>query len=197
MGQKNAKVEEFLRTTSKWHQEFEKMRAIILEYDVVEELKWGVPCYLYQGKNLDLIHGFKEYCAILFLQGALFQDPKHILVQQTQNVQAGRQMRFTSTTEIEDRISFIQDFLLQAMEVEKSGQKVDKKSFSESDYPAEFLQKLQENADLKKAFEALTPGRKRAYLLYFSAPKQTKTRETRIEKSIPRILAGKGIDDLL
>lgn len=195
MGPKNKKVDGFLQTNI-WQPEFEKMRALILEYDLMEELKWGVPCYLYQGKNLVLIHGFKEYCAILFLQGALLQDPNHLLVQQTENVQAGRQMRFTNISEIEENAAFIRDFLHQTIELEKAGQKVVKHEFSERDYPEELQQKLRENPDLKDAFEALTPGRKRAYSLYFSAPKQTKTREARIEKSIPNILAGKGISDL-
>jgi len=195
MGQKNSKADEFFIST-KWQPEFEKMRGLILEYDLTEELKWGVPCYLYQGKNLFLIHGFKEYCAILFLQGALLQDPKHLLIQQTENVQAGRQIRFTNVAQIEDNIAFIRDFIDQAIVIENAGQKVVKKAFSERDYPEELQQKLQEIPALKVAFESLTPGRKRAYSLYISAPKQAKTREARIAKSMPNILAGKGIDDL-
>lgn len=195
MGQKNPKVEEFFRTAGKWQKEFERLRSIILDFDLTEELKWGVPCYLLDGKNVVLIHGFKEYCAILFIQGTLLPDPDHLLIQQTQNVQAGRQMRFSDVTEIEKGASAIRVFLQQAMRIEETGQKVPKRDPSALEYPEELKKRFGEDANLKVAFEALTPGRKRAYVLFFSAPKQAKTREDRIERSISQILAGKGIDD--
>jgi len=195
MGQKNPNAEFFFSNPGKWQREFASLRSILLEFDLAEEVKWGVPCYLYEGKNLVLIHGFKEYCAILFFQGALLPDPGHLLVQQTENVQAGRQMRFTGVEEIQKKISLIRAFLHEAIEVEKSGQKVPKRDPSLLEYPEELEKKFREDAQLKAAFEALTPGRRRAYVLFFSAPKQAKTQEERIEKSIPRILAGKGLDD--
>ena len=195
MGQKNPKVEDFFLTANKWREEYERLRSILLEAGLTEELKWGVPCYLFQGKNLVLIHGFKEYCAILFFQGALLPDPEGLLVQQTANVQAARQMRFSNMADIEERASSIRRFIQEAIEVEKKGLKVAKRDPSALEYPDELGEAFLNVAFLKDAFEALTPGRKRAYVLFFSSPKQAKTRQDRIVKSIPRILAGKGLDD--
>lgn len=192
----NPIVDDFLRQTDKWQNEFKKLREIILEFRLTEELKWGVPCYTLEGKNVLLIHGFKEYCAILFLKGALFQDPHGILIQQTENVQAGRQMRFTNVREIQEKESWVKDFIRQAISVEQAGLQVKKTDRAELVFPEEVQRIFRENPAVKTAFEALTPGRQRAYQLYFSAPKQAKTREERIQKSIPKILIGKGLDDL-
>ena len=195
MGQKNPEVEDFFLTANKWREEYERLRSILLEAGLTEELKWGVPCYLFQGKNLVLIHGFKEYCAILFFQGALLPDPESLLVRQTANVQAARQMRFSDMNDIEKSASSIRRFLQEAIEVEKNGLKVPRRDPSALEYPEELAEAFRNVATLKDAFEALTPGRKRAYVLFFSSPKQAKTRQDRIGKSIPRILAGKGLDD--
>ena len=191
----NPKVDFFFDTAKQWQKEFETLRAIALETELVEDLKWGCPCYTYEGKNIFLIHGFKEYCALLFFKGALMKDPENILIQQTENVQAARQMRFTNLKEITDLQKVIKDYMFQAVEIEESGAKVEMKKTREFEMPEEFQQKLDENSALKKAFEALTQGRQRAYLLYFSSAKQSKTRETRIEKYIPEILNGKGLND--
>lgn len=191
----NPKVDEFLIKTQKWQEEFEKLRAIILDCQLTEELKWGVPCYTFDNKNVVLIHGFKEYCAILFIKGALLHDGNGILIQQTENVQAGRQIRFTNVHEIIDMESILKNYIYEAIEVEKAGLEVEYKKDKELIIPEELQNKLHEIPDLKSAFEALTPGRQRAYILYFSQPKQSKTRESRIEKYMEKILNGKGLND--
>jgi len=168
---------------------------IILDCGLAEELKWGQPCYTFQGKNIILIHGFKEYCAVLFFKGALLNDPESILIQQTANVQAGRQVRFTGVKEIVKRAPILKAYIYEAIEVEKAGLKVKLKKTSEFKMPAEFKNKLDKNPALKNAFNELTPGRQRAYLFHFSQPKQSKTRESRIEKYMKRILEGKGLND--
>ncbi len=191
----NPKVDTFLSNTRHWQEEFQKLRAIILDCQLTEELKWGVPCYTFQGSNIVLMHGFKEYCALLFMKGALLSDPKSILIQQTENVQAGRQIRFTSIREIVEKEPILKAYILEAVEVEKAGLTIDYKKTIEFTIPEEFQKKLDENPALKNAFNTLTPGRQRAYLLYFSTPKQAKTRESRVEKYVPQILAGKGLND--
>ncbi|MCS3528900.1 YdeI family protein [Chryseobacterium sp. JUb7] len=191
----NTKVDFFFDKANQWQKEFEKLRAIALDTELTEDLKWGCPCYTYEGKNIFLIHGFKEYCALLFFKGALMKDPENILIQQTENVQAARQVRFTDLQQITHLEKEIKEYIFQAVEIEESGAKVQMKKTREFEIPAEFQNKLNENSELKDAFEALTPGRQRAYLLYFSSAKQTKTKEARIEKHIPDILEGKGIND--
>ena len=191
----NPKVDFFFNKAKAWQEEFEKLRTLILGCGLTEELKWGVPCYAYNGKNIVLIHGFKHYCAILFMKGALLQDAKGILIQQTEHVQAARQVRFTSVAEVTKRKTALKDYIKEAIEVEKAGLKVELKKTSEYDVPEEFQKRLDKNADLKRAFKALTPGRQRAYIFYFAAAKQSKTREGRVEKYIPQILDGKGLDD--
>ncbi|MPS64387.1 YdeI family protein [Chryseobacterium sp.] len=191
----NPKVDFFFDKATQWQKEFEKLRAIALETELVEDLKWGCPCYTYEGKNIFLIHGFKEYCALLFFKGALMKDPENILIQQTENVQAARQIRFTNLQQIIDLKEVIKSYLFEAVEIEESGAKVEMKKTKEFEMPEEFQQKLDENSKLKEAFKALTPGRQRAYLLYFSSAKQSKTRASRIEKYIPEILNGKGMND--
>lgn len=191
----NPKVDAFLREEEKWRKEFEKLREIVLGCGLTEELKWGKPCYSLQGSNVVLIHGFKEYCALLFMKGALLKDPKGILVQQTENVQAARQIRFTNVGEIVKLKSALKAYVQQAIEVEKSGLEVEYKKTSEFKMPEEFQAKLDKNPALRTAFEALTPGRQRGYLLYFSAAKQSQTRESRIEKCVPLIFDGMGLND--
>ena len=191
----NPKVDFFFDKAKQWQKEFEKLRAIALETELVEDLKWGCPCYTYEGKNIFLIHGFKEYCALLFFKGALMKDPENILIQQTENVQSARQIRFTDLQQIVDLEKVLQNYIFEAVEVEESGVKIEMKKTKEFEMPEEFQQKLDENSALKEAFKALTPGRQRAYLLYFSSAKQSKTRESRIEKYIPEILNGKGLND--
>lgn len=191
----NAKVDLFLSKVPKWREEFKELRKIILDCGLTEELKWGVPCYTFQNRNLVLIHGFKEYCAILFFKGALLRDTQRILVRQTENVQSSRQIRFTSVREIVEIEPALKVYIFEAIEVEKAGLKVDFKKLKELIIPEEFQEKLDEIPALKDAFYALTPGRQRQYILYFSSPKQSKTRESRIEKSIQRILIGKGLND--
>lgn len=191
----NPKVDFFFNKTGQWQTEFEKLRTIALKTELTEDLKWGCPCYTYEGKNIFLIHGFKEYCALLFFKGALMKDPENILIQQTENVQAARQIRFTNLQQIIDLEHVLNDYIFEAVEIEESGAKVEMKKTHEFNIPEEFAQKLNENPELKKAFEALTPGRQRAYLLYFSSAKQPKTRISRIEKYIPEILNGKGLND--
>ncbi|WFR59035.1 YdeI family protein [Anaerocolumna sp. AGMB13025] len=192
---KNPKVDEFITKTQKWQEEFMKLREIVLSCPLNEEIKWGKPCYSYQKENIVLIHGFKDYCALLFIKGVLLKDPKGLLIQQTEHVQAGRQLRFSNVFEIESMESDIKSFIKEAIEAEKSGQEVELKKTSEYTIPEEFQNKLSKDPSLKTAFEKLTPGRQRAYLLYFSTPKQAKTRESRIEKYIPQILTGKGLND--
>lgn len=191
----NPKVDFFFTDDKKWHKEFQKLRAIILDCGLVEELKWGCPCYTFQNSNIVLIHGFKEYCALLFFKGALLKDTEGILIQQTENVQVARQIRFTSAGEITKQEKILKAYIYQAIEVEKAGLKVKLKKTSEFAVPEEFQKKLDKLPKLKAAFDKLTPGRQRAYLFHFSQPKQSKTREARIEKYIPQILAGKGLDD--
>jgi uncharacterized protein YdeI (YjbR/CyaY-like superfamily) len=191
----NSKVDAFINRADQWQEEFEKLREIILDCGLTEELKWGQPCYTFEKKNVVLMHGFKQYCALLFHKGALLKDPKHILIQQTENVQAARQIRFTGVNEIEKLARTIKDYILEAVDVESAGLKVNLKKTSEFKVPEEFQKQLDKNSKLKKAFLALTPGRQRAYLLHFSQPKQSKTREARVEKAIGQILNGKGLDD--
>lgn len=195
MNRMNPKVDGFLRKAKKWQEEFEKLRMIILDCQLTEELKWGVPCYTFQKKNIVLIHGFKEYCALLFIKGALLKDAKGILITQTENVQAGRQIRFTTVREIVKMETIVKAYICEALEVEKAGLKVNFKKTAEFKIPEEFQNRLDEIPALKRAFAALTPGRQRGYILYFSAPKQSKTRESRVEKCMQQILDGKGLDD--
>jgi uncharacterized protein YdeI (YjbR/CyaY-like superfamily) len=191
----NPKVDFFFNKASQWQQEYQKLRTIALDCGLVEELKWGVPCYTHQNTNIVLIHGFKDYCAYLFHQGALLNDEDNILIQQTENVQAARQIRFTNLQEIIDLEATLKAYIYEAIEVEKAGLKVELKKTSEFTMPEEFQKVLEENSALKTAFEALTPGRQRGYLLHFAQPKQSKTRVSRIEKSIPQIFEGKGLND--
>lgn len=191
----NPKVDFYFKKASKWQDEFEKLRMIILDCQLTEELKWGCPCYTFQAGNIVLIHGFKEYCALLFFKGALLKDANGILIQQTENVQAGRQIRFTHISEIVKLEPILKAYIYEAIEVEKAGLKVNFKKTAAFTIPEEFQNTLDKNNDLKIAFDALTPGRQRAYLFYFSAPKQSKTREARVEKSIQQILNGKGLTD--
>ena len=195
MNKKNPKVDAFLRKTEKWQEEFKNLRRIILDCGLTEELKWGVPCYTFENKNVVLIHGFKEYCAILFVKGALLKDANNVLIQQTENVQAARQVRFTNVQEIVEQETILKAYIHEAVEVEKAGMKVNYKKTSEYIIPEEFQIKLNEIPALKTAFKALTPGRQRAYIYYFSQPKQSKTRKSRVEKYVPQILSGKGIND--
>ena len=191
----NPKVDWFFAKDTQWQKEYEKLRTIILDCGLIEELKWGCPCYTFENTNIVLIHGFKEYCALLFFKGALLNDPNGILIQQTKNVQSARQIRFTSVREIVNMEKILKATVYEAIEVERAGLKVKLKKTSEFKIPEEFQKRLVKNAALKKAFNALTPGRQRAYIFYFSQPKQSKTRESRVEKCIPQILNGKGLDD--
>jgi uncharacterized protein YdeI (YjbR/CyaY-like superfamily) len=191
----NPKVDFYFTKAKKWQSEIKKLRTIILDCHLTEELKWGVPCYTFQDSNIVLIHTFKDYCAVLFHKGVLLKDPKKILIQQTENVQAARQVRFTSLAEIVKLEKTLKAYILEACEVEEKGLKVPMKETKEFEMPEEFGAELKKNAALKKAFDALTPGRQRGYLLYFSSAKQAKTREARIEKYVPHILDGKGVDD--
>src|SRR6266516_193509 len=192
MNRMNPKVDQYLRRAKKWQKEMEKLRRISLGCGLTEELKWGKPCYTFQNSNIVLIHGFKEYCALLFFKGALLKDAKGILVQQTKNVQAARQIRFTNVREIDKIEPILKDYIKEDIEVEKAGLKVDYKRTADFAIPEEFQNKLDEIPALKTAFGKLTPGRQRGYILYFSAPKQSKTRESRIEKCMQQILDGKG-----
>jgi len=198
----NPKVDFYFNKETKWQEEIKKLRSIILETGLNEELKWGCPCYTTtasSGKtktsNIVLIHVFKEYCALLFFKGSLLNDPEGILIQQTENVQVPRQLRFTNVSEISKLKSIIKSYIYEAIEVEKSGLKAEVKKNTKLDFPEEFQIKLDKNKALKTAFDSLTPGRQRAYNLYFSQPKQSKTRESRVEKSIKQILKGKGLND--
>jgi uncharacterized protein YdeI (YjbR/CyaY-like superfamily) len=195
MDKMNPKVDVFLSKAQKWQDEFGKLRMIILDCGLTEELKWGVPCYTFEKSNIVLIHGFKEYCAILFVKGALLSDERGILITQTENVQAARQIRFTNVREIVGMEPILKAYINEAIEVEKAGLKVDYKKTTEYKIPEEFHNKLDEIPALKTAFDALTPGRQRAYILYFSAPKLSKTRESRIEKYMQQILNGEGLND--
>jgi len=191
----NPKVDFYFSRAKKWQEEFEKLRMIVLDCGLTEELKWGCPCYTFEKRNIVLIHGFKEYCALLFFKGALLNDAKGILIQQTKNVQAARQIRFSNVREIVKLKPILKAYIHEAIEAEKAGLKVNLKKTKEFKIPEEFQNKLDEIPDLKTAFDALTPGRQRAYILYFSAPKQFKTRESRVEKCMPQILNGKGLND--
>jgi uncharacterized protein YdeI (YjbR/CyaY-like superfamily) len=191
----NPKVDFYFNKAQKWQQELEQLRMIVLDCDLTEELKWGVPCYTFQSSNIVLIHVFKEYCAVLFFKGALLNDANGILIQQTENVQAARQVRFTNAGEIVEMAPTLKAYIYEAIEVEKAGLKVELKKTSEFAIAEEFQNKLDQMPALKTAFDALTPGRQRAYMLHFSAPKQAKTRQERVEKCIPQILNGKGLND--
>lgn len=193
--QKTTKVDGFLKKAPRWQREMAELRRIALGCGLTEELKWGKPCYAFEGSNIAIIQPFKEYYALLFCKGALLKDPKGILIQQTENVQAARQIRFTNLREITEKESIVKAYLKEAIEVEKAGIEVPYKKTAEFKVPEEFQDKLDENAALKKAFAALTPGRQRGYLLYFSGAKQSTTREARVEKCMPQILKGKGLDD--
>jgi uncharacterized protein YdeI (YjbR/CyaY-like superfamily) len=192
----NPKVDVFLSKAQKWQEEFKKLRNIVLDCHLTEEFKWGNPCYTYQNSNIVLIHGFKEYCALLFFKGALLKDVNGMLIQQTENVQVARQIRFGNIGEIEETESIVKTYIYEAVEVEKAGLKMNLKKTEEYRIPEEFQNKMDKNPVLETAFKAFTAGRQRAYIFYFSAPKQSKTRETRIEKCIPQILNGKGLNDL-
>lgn len=191
----NAKVDFYFNKAVKWQKELELLRIIALECGLAEELKWGCPSYTYNKSNIVLIHDFKEYCAFLFFKGALLNNDKGLLIQQTENVQAARQIRFTNAKEIAEQKAVLKACIFEAIEVEKAGLKVVLKKTSDFNVPEEFQVKLDEMPELKSAFEALTPGRQRAYIYHFSQPKQAKTRESRVEKYIPQILDGKGLDD--
>ncbi|WP_205511772.1 YdeI/OmpD-associated family protein [Longitalea arenae] len=191
----NPKVDFFFEKAEQWHDEFEKLRSLILDCGLTEELKWGNPCYMFENNNIVLIHGFKEYCAMLFFKGALLNDPNGILIQQTENVQAARQVRFTNKKEITKLERVLKTYIYEAIEVERAGLKVKLKKTEDFPVPEEFQVKLDKKPALKKAFEALTPGRQRAYLYYFNQAKQSKTRAARVEKYLPQILDGKGLDD--
>jgi len=191
----NPKVDAFLKRGTPWRAEFEELREILLACGLTEELKWRQPCYQLDGKNVALIHGFKEYCAILFHKGSLLEDPKGVLIQQTRNVQAARQIRFTSVEEVTKLAKTVKAYVRQAIAIERAGRKVPFKKTEDFELPEEFASKLAKNAKLKAAFARLTPGRQRSYIFHFSQPKLSKTREARVEKNIPRILEGLGLDD--
>lgn len=189
------KVDSFIKRQTHWRREFEQLREIILGTGLEEDLKWGQPCYSHGGKNVVLMHGFKEYCAVLFPKGALLEDPKRVLIQQTKNVQAARQIRFTGLADLKKKAPTVKAYVKQAIEIEKKGLKVPMKKTHEFEMPEEFARRLGEDQALKDSFGSLTPGRQRGYLLYFGSAKQAATREARIEKYVPRILEGLGLDD--
>jgi uncharacterized protein YdeI (YjbR/CyaY-like superfamily) len=191
----NPKVNWFFDKNTPWKESYEKLRSMVLDCGLTEELKWGCPCYTFDKKNVVLIHGFKDYCALLFHKGALLKDREGILVQQTENVQSARQIRFKGLHEIVKLERLLKTYVQEAVEVEKAGLKVALKKTSGFEMPEEFVLKLKSLPALKKAFNALTPGRQRGYLLHFSAAKQSKTRAARIEKNVDRIMAGKGLED--
>ena len=191
----NPDVDWFFSKSKKWQEEVQKLRTIILDCPLTEELKWGCPCYTFKKSNIVLIHVFKEYCALLFFKGALLKDADDILIQQTENVQAARQVRFTNVREITQMEPILKDYIHEAIDVEKAGLKVKLKKTSEFKIPEEFQKKLDAMPALKTAFDVLTPGRQRGYLFYFSKAKQSKTRASRVEKWLPQILKGKGLDD--
>lgn len=195
MNSMNPKVDFYFNKANKWQAEMEQLRKIVLDCGLTEELKWGCPCYTLEKKNIVLIHTFKDYCAFLFFKGALLNDADGILIQQTENVQAARQIRFTSVKQIVKMAPVLKNYIHEAIGIEKAGLKVTLKATAEYEIPLEFKSKLDKTPGLKKAFAALTPGRQRAYIFYFSQAKQAKTRESRIEKYIPQILKGKGLDD--
>lgn len=191
----NSKVDFYFSKAKKWKEEFEALRTIILDCGLIEELKWGQPCYTFEKKNIVLIHGFKEYCAFLFFKGALLKDAKGILIQQTENVQAARQIRFTNVREIVKMKAILKKYIYEAVEVEEAGLKVNYKKTEHFKVPEEFQSKMNSMPTLKTAFYALTPGRQRAYLFYFSSAKQSTTRASRVDKYVKQILKGKGLDD--
>ncbi|MGF9942835.1 YdeI family protein [Priestia megaterium] len=191
----NPKVDEFLDKAKKWMEEYKTLRKIVLDCELTEEFKWMNPCYTFEKKNIVLIHGFKEYCALLFPKDALLQDSHGLLIQQTENVQGARQIRFTNVQEIVEKEDILKAYIYEAIEVEKNGLKVEAKKPEELVIPEELQRKFDDTPALKTAFEALTPGRQRAYILYFSKAKQSKTRESRIEKYTENILNGKGLND--
>jgi len=191
----NPKVDWYFEKNEKWQKETRKLRTIILDCGLTEELKWGCPCYTYESRNVVLIHVFKEYCAVLFFKGALLADPDGILVQQTENVQAARQVRFTNIKEVKERERILKTYIYEAIEVERAGLQVKLKKTKDFKIPEEFQTKLDKMPSLKKAFDALTPGRQRGYIFHFSQPKLSKTREARVEKYLKQILSGKGLDD--
>lgn len=191
----NPKVDEYLEKISKWKNELKKLRAIMLDFQLDEELKWGKPCYSYNKGNIAILIGFKEYCAISFFKGSLLNDEEGILIKPGENSQASRQIRFRSIEEIVEKEHILKEYINKAIEIEKSGMKVDFKKNDEIEIPYEFQIKLDEDPNLKSAFFELTPGRQRAYILYFSQPKQSKTRQSRVEKYIEKILSGKGLND--
>ena len=191
----NPKVDAFLKRQDKWRAAFEKLRAILLDCKLTEDLKWGQPCYALDGKNVALIHGFKEYCAILFHKGALLKDPKGVLIQQTKNVQAARQIRFTSVEDVTRLAPTVKAYVREAIAIERAGLTVKFKKTEEIERPEEFESKLAASARLRAAFAALTPGRQRGYIFHFSQPKLSATRAARVAKNIPRILEGLGLDD--
>jgi uncharacterized protein YdeI (YjbR/CyaY-like superfamily) len=195
MNRMNPKVDWFFKKDTPWKEEYERLRMIALDCGLTEELKWGCPCYTLEGNNIVLIHGFKEYCAFLFHKGALLKDSKGILIQQTENVQSARQIRFTHVDQIADMETVLKSYIKEAIKLEKAGVKVPLKKTSEFKMPVEFKNVLDATPALKKAFQALTPGRQRGYLLHFASAKLAKTRESRIEKYIPQILKGKGLED--
>lgn len=191
----NPTIDWFFNEPNRWKQEFEQLRRIVLDCGLNEELKWGQPCYTFQKKNIVLIDGFKEYCALLFFKGALLNDVHKTLIQQTENVQAARQIRFMDVKGIVEKEPIMKSYIYEAIEVERAGLKVELKKTSEFTIPYEFQRKLNENRNLKAAFESLTPGRQRGYIFYFSQAKQSRTRESRVEKYMSQILEGKGLDD--
>jgi len=191
----NPKVDWYFAKNKKWQKEIEKLRMIVLDCGLTEELKWGVPCYTLEKSNIVLIHVFKDYCALLFFKGVLLKDADGILIQQTKNVQTARQVRFIDVREIIELEQVLKDYIHEAIEVEKAGLKVNLKKTTEFKIPEEFQNKLDKMPALKTAFDELTPGRQRGYILYFSAPKQTKTRESRVEKCMQQIFNGKGLND--
>lgn len=191
----NPKVDFFFNKPGKWQKEYAQLRTLLLDCGLTEELKWGVPCYTFRSHNVVLIHGFKEYCALLFHKGVLLNDTDQILIQQTENVQSARQVRFTSLQDIIKQEATLKAYVYEAIEVERAGLKVPFKKTAEYPVPEELQIAMKENPDLKAAFEALTPGRQRGYLLHFSQPKQSKTRAARIEKCLPNIFEGKGYND--
>ena len=195
MNSENPEVDFYFNKNESWQNEIKAMRELALACNLVEELKWGCPCYTFNKQNIVLIHVFKNYCAFLFFKGALLKDEKKLLIQQSENVQAGRQLRFTSIAEIKAIKAIIKAYIFEAIEIEKAGLKVELKKTKDFPVPEEFAAAIASNKELKKSFEALTPGRQRAYLLFFAAAKQAKTRMERINKNSPRILAGKGLDD--
>ncbi|MFB4321571.1 YdeI/OmpD-associated family protein [Paenibacillus lautus] len=194
-GERNTKIDPYFNKLKKWKEEFGLLREIALDCGLTEDFKWMHPCYTFDGKNIVLIHGFKDYCALLFHKGALLKDPHGILIQQTENVQAARQIRFTNAQDIDEMQLIVRAYITEAIEVEKAGLQVNFKKNTDYTIPVELENKFEEAPNLKEAFEALTPGRQRAYILHFSAPKQAKTRESRVEKYIPHILNGKGLND--